>query len=137
MSSHTSRPHTSIARQSWPQFVLVRLRALRPPHIRHHVLRKSIGWVRIPESIIVPWTWQTTRVCWTLPSGATTHMWADVSTAGLAKVVESGRFEYGKHRMRSQGWPVVFATVSREGRRACGWRRARAGLLESGSHVRR
>lgn len=115
---------------------MVRLRALRPPHVRHHVLRKCIRWVRIPKSIVVPWTRQTTRMCWALPSGAAAHMWADIPAARLPKVVESRRFEYRKHRMRGQGWTVVFATVGREGGRACGWRGARAGLLESGSHVR-
>ena len=64
-------------------------------------------------------------------------MWANISATGLAKVVESGRFKHRKHRMRGQRGTVVFATVGREGRRACGWRRARAGLLQSGSHVMR
>lgn len=91
--------------------VRTRLRALRPPHVRHHVLRKGKRRVGIPESVIVPWTWQTSR---TLPSRADAHMWADVSATRLAEVVESGRFEYRKHRMRSQGWTVMFATVGRE-----------------------
>ena len=125
-------PHTNIARQSWPQFVLVRFRTLRSSHIRHHVLRKPIRRVMV-KSITMPWTWQTIRMYRTLPSGATTHMGTDVTATRLPKVVESGRFEYRKHRMRSQGWTVMFATVGREGRRACGWRRARARLLKSGS----
>ena len=49
--------------------------------------------------------------------------------------MESGRFEYGKHGMRGQGWTMVLATVSREGRRACRWRGARARLLKPGSHM--
>ena len=62
-------------------------------------------------------------------------MWADISAARLAEVVESGRFEDRKHRMRGHGWPMGFATIGREGGRAGGWRGARAGLLKSRSHV--
>ena len=89
----------------------------------------------IPESIVMAWTWQPTRMCWTLPSGAAAQMWADISAAGLAEVVESRGFKYRKHRMRSQGWTVMFATVCRKGRGACGWGGARARLLEPSPHM--
>ncbi len=62
-------------------------------------------------------------------------MWADISAARLTEVVEGGRFEYGKHGMRGQGWTVMFASVGGEGWGARGRRGARAGLLESSSHV--
>ena len=91
--------------------------------------------VGIPESIIMAWTWQTTRMCWALPSGASAQMWTDVSAARLAEVVEGGGFEYGKHWMRCQGLTVRLATIGRKGRGARGWRGARARLLKPGLYV--
>lgn len=78
------------------------------------MLRKSIRQFTIPEAIIMPWTWQAIRMCWTLPSGAATHVGTDISAAGLTKFMEGGGFKYWKHRVRGQGWAAVFAAVGRE-----------------------